>query len=147
VGGGKCCKSCLAHSSLRGEASGARVALANQSVMRFALCCAALVGYATAWRMAASEQQLRALAYKLEPAYDLSAANSAVADALISTLDQLPLPDGMKVSRSRKAGSQGKGISLSNSDIDFVRFVSSDSRPDLLPPGGNLALRPTQCSN
>eukprot|EP00953_Heterococcus_sp_UTEX-ZZ885_P036114 18621-Heterococcus_DN1.PRE.1 len=55
-------------------------------IYRLAVCCAAIVGHATAWQMAAAEQQLRKLAYKLGPAYDLSAANNAVADALVSTL-------------------------------------------------------------
>jgi hypothetical protein len=87
-----------------------------------------------------AEQPLRALANKLGPVNDLSAINSAVAHALISTLNQLPLPEGIKVSRSRIAGSQGKRTSLANSDIDFVRFASSSTRPDLLPPEGTLTL-------
>jgi tRNA nucleotidyltransferase (CCA-adding enzyme) len=77
----------------------------------------------------ATEKQLRELANRLAPSANSKRENNAVVHALISTLNQLTMPEGVKVSRSKIAGSQGKGSSLEGSDIDFVRYVAMVNQP------------------
>jgi hypothetical protein len=88
----------------------------------------------------ATEEQLRALANRLAPSANSKRENNAVAHALILILNKLTMPKGVIVSRSRIAGSQGKGTSLEGSDIDFVRYVAHAEPEGFLPPAGNAAL-------